>query len=335
MEVCSVCVKNSFFSEKYGNVSLCKICSMKILSPAWKNKKYKTNDEVENQKQKVLNLANNNNFVPEVMEGISAFFESKKIEGLIKVFNGHKRQILTVCETYCIIDTTAGFDYMEAEKAYLRLMKNGKRGGSASSNMLDGIINNQTAVNIIGGVVGGIVPGGGILKRQITKAGKNIVKNAVANHLSGGESQVNNRENQIILHVQTGERVIKYTNYDIVKFIEPVGEEEYGFIKLQNSKYEHNSEEDVVFFFSQGTETKKEAGQLYAFIRNEVDEINKALVDSQKLENAAQVQQVAANVQQVNTSIIADELLKFKQLLDMGAINQQEYEEMKKRLLGM
>jgi len=241
MEVCSACVKNSFFPERYGNVSLCKICSMKILSPAWKNKRYKTNDEVENQKQKVLNLANNNNFQPEVMEGISAFFESKKIEGLIKVFNGHKMQILTVCETYCIIDTTAGFDYKEAEKAYMRLMKNRKRGGSASSNMLDGIINNQMAANIIGGVVGGILPGGGILKRQITIAGKNIVANAVANCLSGGESQENNRENRIILNVQTGERVIKYSNYDIVKFMEPVGEEEYGFIKLQNSKYEHNS----------------------------------------------------------------------------------------------
>jgi len=335
MEVCSVCEKNSFFPEKYGNVSLCKICSMKILSPAWKNKKYTTNHEVKNQEQKVLNLANKNNFRPEVMEGISAFFECKKIEDLIKVFNGHQRQILTVCKTYCIIDTTAGFDYMEAEKAYLRLMKNEKRGGSASSDMFGGIINNPMVVNIIGGVVGSIVPGGGILRRQITNVGKNIVKNTVANHRSGGESQGSNGENRIILHVQTGERVIKYANYDIVKFIEPVGEEQYGFIKLQNSKYEHNSEEDVVFLFSQATETKKEAGQLYAFIRNEVDEINKVLVDSQKLENAAHVQQVAANVQQVNTSIIADELLKFKQLLDMGAINQQEYEEMKKRLLGM
>lgn len=335
MQVCSACLKNSFFSEKYGNVSLCKICSMKILSPVWKNKKYTTNYEVENQKQKVLNLANKNNFQPEVMEGITAFFESKKIEGLIKVFNGHKGQVLTVCETYCIIDTAVGFDYKEAEKAYLRLMKNGKRGGSASSDMLDGIINNPMAVNIIGGVFGGIVPSGGKLKSQITNAGKNILKNAVANRLSDGESQGNNRENRITLQVQTGERVIKYTNYDIVKFIEPVGEEEYGFIKLQNSKYEPNSEEDVVFLFSQATETKKEAGQLYAFIRNEVDEINKVLVNTQRRENAAQVQQVAANVQQVNTSIIADELLKFKQLLDMGAINQQEYEEMKKRLLGM
>ena len=34
MEVCSVCVKKSIFPEKYGNVSLCKICSIKILSPA-------------------------------------------------------------------------------------------------------------------------------------------------------------------------------------------------------------------------------------------------------------------------------------------------------------
>lgn len=327
MKVCSACGKNSMFSEEYGNVSLCKICSIKILSPSWKNKEYTTNDEVEKQKQKVHKLANYNNFQSKVMEGLTMYFESKKIEGLIKVFKGHMGQILTVCETYCIIDTEGGFDYKEAEKAYLRLMKNGKRGGSASTDMLEGIINKQMAVNIIGGVVGGILPGG-VLKRKIIEVGKNIVSNAVAKQLGGEESQGNSGENRIVLHVQTGERVIKYTNNDIVKFIEPVGEEEYGFIKLQNSKYKHDSEEDVVFFFGQGTETKKEAGQLYEFIRNKVVEINKVLVDSQKSENPA-------HVQQVNTSSIADELLKFKQLLDMGAITQQEYEEMKKKLLGM
>lgn len=328
MEVCSECGKNSLFPEKYGRIALCKVCAMKILSPTWKNKEYSSNEDVEKQKEKVIKLANTSKFSTDVIEGLSDFFDSKKIKELIKVFDGHRGQVLTVCETYCVINTTGAFDYQKTEKAYLRFMKIGKRGKSAIAGAFDDIINSQMAVGIIGDVIGGSLPGGGAIKRQIKKVGKSFAMNAIAKQIGGGDGQVDYQENKIVMSVHTGERVIKYSDYDHVKFMEPVGEEEYGFIKLQNSKFAYDSDEDVLFFFGSGTDTIKEASQLFGFIKRKVDSINKVMMDSKASEETAKTQQVTA-------SSTADELLKFKQLLDMGAITQEEYDTIKKQLLGL
>ena len=43
-----------------------------------------------------------------------------------------------------------------------------------------------------------------------------------------------------------------------------------------------------------------------------------------------------ANDESINNSIsVADEIKKFKELLDMGAISQEEYESKKKKLLDL
>jgi hypothetical protein len=327
MEICSVCGKKSLMPEKYGDAFLCKICSMKILSPTWKSKEYLSNDEVDKQREKVIKLANFNGFPVEVIEDIGKFFEDKKVDGLITVFHGNRGQTLTVCETHCIIDTTGSFDYKKAEKAYLKLMTSEKRGGNSSLGMLDSVINNQTASGILVDVVGGVLTGG-ILKKQIIKAGKNIAVNAITKQLTG-DNQRGAERKPIVLSIQSGERLVKYSDYDIVKYIEPVGEEEYGFIKFQNSKYVNDSEEDVLFFFGSGSYIKKEASQLYGFIKKRVNDINEVL------ETSISVNEVSVTAQKEPTSSTADEILKFKQLLDMGAISQEEYDVKKKQLLGL
>lgn len=328
MEICSVCGKKSLMPEKYGDAFLCKICSMKILSPTWKSKEYLSNDEVDKQKEKVIKFANAIGFSTEVIEDIAKFFEDKKVDGLIKIFHGHRGQTLTVCETHCIIDTTGSFDYKETEKAYLKLMTTGKRGEKSSLDMLDSVINNQMAAGILGDVVGGMLTGGRTFKKQIMQAGKNIAVNAITKQLTG-DNQRGTERKPIVLSVQSGERLAKYSDYDIIKFIEPVGEEEYGFIKLQNSRYENDSEEDVLFFFGSGSETKKEARQLYEFIKKKVNDINEVLKTSIPVNEASVIAQKAP------ASSTADEILKFKQLLDMGAISPEEYDAKKKQLLGL
>jgi hypothetical protein len=329
MEICNVCGKKSLMPEKYGDIFLCKICSMKIFSPTWRSKEYISNDEVDKQKEKVIKFANASGFSTEVIEGIVKFFKDKKVDGLIKVFHGNRGQTLTVCETHCIIDTTGSFNYKEAEKAYLKLMTPGKRGGNSSLDMLSSVIGTHQTAGILGDVVGGVLTGGSsILKKQIIKAGKNIAVNAITKQLNG-DNQGGTERKPIVLSVQSGERLVKYNDYDIVKFIEPVGEEQYGFIKFQNSKYSNDSEEDVLFFFGIGVDTKKEASQLYQFIKKKVNDINEVLKTSIPVNEAPVIMQKAP------ASSIADEILKFKQLLDMGAISQEEYDGKKKQLLGL
>lgn len=160
------------------------------------------------------------------------------------------------------------------------------------------------------------------------KAGKNIAVNAITKQLTG-DNQRGTERKPIVLSVQSGKRLAKYSDYDIVKFIEPVGEEKYGFIKLQNSKYANDSEEDVLFFFGSLSDTKKEARQLYEFIKKKVNDVNEVLKTS------IPVNEASAGAQKAPVSSTADEILKFKQLLDMGAISQEEYDAKKKQLLGL
>ena len=87
MAVCDVCQKNSVFPEGYGSLTLCKKCSLKLLSPKWKNKVYTTNEKVAEQQQSALRLA------------IKAEFPQKAIEELDEAitdaeFAAKKKQLL-------------------------------------------------------------------------------------------------------------------------------------------------------------------------------------------------------------------------------------------------
>lgn len=322
--------------EEYGNSCLCKICSMKILSPTWKNKEYSTNEEIEKQKEIVMKNAAENGFPTKVINDLADFFTSKKVEGLVKNFDGHSGQKMAVCDSYCIINTTGKFDYKEIEKAYLKLMIPEERGQKPSADMLDGLKTTQKAVDIIGDVVGDILPVKGSLKRQIVKTGKSFALKAISEQLSGGTKAMRG--------VQWGERLVDYGEYQIVKFVEPVGKEAYGFIRLQKSEYEEDSEEDILFFFSSDEDIKNEAKVLYEFIRKRVkvikeeSEISNRAPSSQmgSVQSASQQHGEApeAAVETVSLSV-ADEILKFKQLLDMGAITQEEYDAKKKQLLDL
>ena len=324
MEFCSVCGKRSLMPEKFGNSSLCKICSMKILSPSWKNKEYPTNEEIEKQKEKIIESAKANGFPTKVVLDIADFFESKKIEGLVKKFDGHSGQKLIVCEIYCIINTTDKFDYKEIEKAYLKLMIPEERGQKPSAEMLDGLKTTQKAVDIIGDVVGDILPVKGALKRQIVKTGKSFAIKAISEQLSGGTKAMHG--------VQWGERLVDYEDYNVVKFVEPIGKEEYGFIRLQKEEFVDDSEEDILFFFTSEDETKQDAKEIYEYIKERVKENVELKTSSQ----AAPGQDEAALARCEGAAYsAADEILKFKKLLDMGAITQEEYDAKKKQLLDL
>ena len=52
-EVCSLCGKSSLLFEKYGDVTLCKICALKMRTANWKKEDFHNNGEVEEQKEKV------------------------------------------------------------------------------------------------------------------------------------------------------------------------------------------------------------------------------------------------------------------------------------------
>ena len=100
MDLCDQCGNKSLMPEHYSDVCLCKKCSMKLLSSTWKNKEYDSNEEIDRQMEKVIKLAGKYSYSPKVIEGLSSFFSSKKIDGLYRKFSGGCGQKIIVCSDY-------------------------------------------------------------------------------------------------------------------------------------------------------------------------------------------------------------------------------------------
>ncbi|WP_243423508.1 SHOCT domain-containing protein [Anaerotignum lactatifermentans] len=318
MEICSGCGKKSLMVERYGQVRLCKVCALKVLTPTWKHKEYRTNEEVERQKEKVRMMAEKSGFMPQAIEGLERYFDHLRIEGLVKKLDGGKGQKLVLCEKECMMETTDDFNFKEAEKAY-RKIQSGHRGGGTP---LDEIINSQMAIGILSEVVGSALPGGGLVKNQIKRAGRNLAAQTISGKLMD-ETEQRTEVRSLAYCIRTGERRAEYSQYDRIQYIEPVGEETYGFLLLQNSRRLDDPAEDVIFFFDSSTETKKEANQAYGFIKSR-------LADPMEEEGEEELppQQTAGNT-------LAEEILMYKRLLDLGAITQEEYDAKKKQLLNL
>lgn len=316
MEICSGCGKKSLLTERYGQVRLYKVCALKVLSPTWKHKVYEDNEEVERQKEKVLAMAQKNGLRPQAVEGLGNYFDGFHVEGLVKKLGGKKGQRLILCETECIIETTGDFDYLAAEKAY-RQIQSGRRGGDTP---LEGILDSQIAIGILGEVVGSALPGGGLVKNQIKRAGRNLAAQTISAKLQGNQEQ-RTAGRSLAFSIRTGERRAAYSQYDMIQYAEPVGEETYGFLLLQSSQRLEDPAEDIVFFFGSDEKIKRGAHQAYLFLKSHL-----AVPPEEKEEEIPEPSKANA---------LAAEILMYKQLLDMGAITQEEYEAKKKQLLKL
>ena len=119
--------------------------------------------------------------------------------------------------------------------------------------------------------------------------------------------------------------MIDYHTYTYVER-QKVGEGEIGFLRFVNGKTGGRSNDDVLFFFGEDTTKLDKA---YKVICEGID----AAAQPVSQEVPSPEQQVAS--QPMATSSVADEILKFKQLLDMGAITQEEYDAKKAELLSI
>lgn len=326
MEICSACGNKSLMPERFGDMALCKICALKLLMPSWVNKEYSSNLEVEEQKERVLNLARRNHYPLAVVSKLTVYFENKKINGLVKILKGQEGQDLTVCEDYCILQTKSDFDYVSAERAYNKILS-GERGGDSSLDELGEIMRSPVASGIISGIMRG----------SLTKGIIGGIGRGVAEGLITQDKKTEKR----LLSVYTGERVIKYSEYDIVQCFEPVGQESYGFVIFQKSAWVTDPSKNIVFFFGNNSDLKCEVNQLCEFIQKRINEIREASereeLRKQEYEAAKREQQAEREQQErrLSAEAVTDAILKYKQLLDMGAITEEEFSAKKKQLLGI
>lgn len=114
---------------------------------------------------------------------------------------------------------------------------------------------------------------------------------------------------------------MNYDYYDIVEFqkVLSIGyEDELGYMRFRSSQQPMDEANAVMFFF----DNNYSAEEMYNYICERIE-----LAKKKKIE-------IASKQQQSPYISVADEILKFKKLLDMGAITEEEFLKKKKELLN-
>lgn len=297
MTSCDVCGVSVQTLNPVGHANLCKKCFSKIGKAEWKEDDYSDNKEVEKNRKKILKIAEKQNFPKNVIKGINEHFDSKIQVGLIDTVYGESQK-LKVFETHCILETYGNFDEDEISKRYAKLLRKSRQGV--------GLISNGAAQALVRGVFGG----------GVVKAGMSLATSAVVNAAANAIAP-----DKVSFRAKKGKFTMNYDYYDIVEFqkVLSIGyEDELGYMRFRSSQQPMDEANAVMFFF----DNNYSAEEMYNYICERIE-----LAKKKKIENASKQQQS----QYIS---VADEILKFKKLLDMGAITEEEFLEKKKELLN-
>ena len=304
MLVCDCCGLPVQYRQPLGNANICKDCFGKINTSAWKATEYEDNEAVEKNRKKVLMIASKNNFPPIVVEAINQHFDSKIQKGLLYVIDGGEGQKLKVFVDHCVLITDDNkFDIDTTSVAYAKALKSGQPKES--------LISNSAAKTLARSVLCG-----GIVKAGISLATSAVI-DAAADKYAPEKAK---------FKVTMGSFKINYQTYTYVER-QKVGDCEIGFIRFVNGRTGGRQNDDVLFFFGENTSKLDKA---YKAICEGIDAAAQPVVQELPVAQKPVAQPVTAT-----SSSVADEILKFKQLLDMGAITQEEYDAKKRELLGL
>ena len=296
MRKCDCCGQPVQHIQALGKSKICNQCFSKINTSAWKEVEYEQNEDVEKNRQKLLKTASKNGFPPIIVDEINAHFDKKLQKGLICILDGNNGQKLKVYKTHCILLTTGDFDAEKASKAYGRILK--------SSQPKANLISNSDAKALAHSVLRG-----GVVKTGV-KLATSVFIDMAADAIVPEKS---------LFKVVSGNFRIDYRVFDYVEYHRR-GENEVGYIRFVYKSSNGHGAEDIVFFFENDN---KKIANAYEKIRSCIDATCKSHYDNDESLPPPKKSQVS----------VADEILKFKQLLDMGAITQKEFERKKKELL--
>ena len=373
MAKCDVCGKASLLPEKFGEVNICKVCFMKVNGPFWK-RQYAKNEDAEKQRCKALETAHKQNFPQPVISAINGFFMEQinamqKCDACGQTVSalqslGEARLCNNCHGKICNNEAWKEEDYSdnkEVEENRKKVLKIATKHGFPAS-VVDGInkhfdshiqvglidtvygesqelkvFENRCVLETYGnfddeemskryarlirkGSHGGLISNNvakavvhGVMGGGLVKAGMSLAKSAIVDMAVDAIAP-----DRTAFKVRKGKVTLDYSIYDIVEFqrVLSIGfEDELGYMRFKCSQQATN---DVIFFFT----NNYAAEEMYTYICNRIDAIKK-----KQLEKATR--------QPKEHTSAADELLKFKQLLDMGAITQEEYDAKKKQLLGL
>ena len=299
---CECCGQMVMTLQDFGTAKICKQCFGKINTSSWKQNEYDDNETVEVNRRKTLEIATMNNFTQDVICEINRHFDTKIQQGLLFTISSNMGQKLKIFDTYCILKTTDSFDVEAMSIAYAKAQKN--------SQPKEGFLSNGTVKSLARGVMTG-----GILMAGINLATSTAI-NAAADKYVPEKSG---------FKAVKGSYRINYADYKHVDY-QPCRGEDIGFIRFKRSLSEENGRDEIVFFFK--SNNKK--------YENGYNKICECISNEQHLKyvTSHEAPQKVEQVKPTFVGSVADEILKFKNLLDQGIITQEEFDRKKNELLG-
>ena len=338
MAKCDVCAKSTLLPERFGTVNVCRLCFIKANGPLWK-RSYERYDDAEKHRLWALEKMQKHNFPKPATVAVNEFFTSQMNAMLRCDCCGHPVQHLraigkaNICkQCFEKINTSAWketeYEDNEAvEKNRQKMLKLASKKGFPPI-VVDGInahFDAKLQPGLVCSVDGGLGQRLKVYETQcqlITKDSfhtKKITEAYIA-ALQADVAAVPDTASRetCLFKVAKGDFKIDYTVYSDAHY-QQCGSNDLGYIRLICSDADGRRSEDIVFFFKSDD---KKIDAAYRAIARGIERSKSAADEAPTAPNPPAPARSAA-----------DEILKFKNLLDIGAITQDEFDEKKAELL--
>lgn len=330
MVKCIACGKSVLLSTDFGNHSLCKTCASKVNASAWKNRDVASIGELITNKNNALLLANQNGFSGDAVSAIEKYFDAYINAGYVTTINGKVGQVLKVFGEYCIIDTKN-----EEKKSELASLFYYFTDDDEDDEEDDRSIFEKEKDSIVKGLLTG----------KIVQTGIGLAASAVID--TQGKEKADERKSRERRKKREKMIVVGEERINLVDFSQVdtylIPDTAKGYLRFIPKGVAPNDYFACTYFFFNAS-NPFERKKIKAHMDSVRDMLNKKIVTiakaQEKLAMETRMAQEATarnnmSVETVNNKDAFEEIRKYKGLLDEGIITEEEFNKMKKELLGL
>lgn len=330
MVKCVACGKNTLLSTDFGNVSLCKNCASKVNVTAWKNRDVSSIGELVTNKNNALQLATGNGFSSEAVNAIEKYFDSYINAGYVTTINGKVGQTLKIFGDYCIIDTKN-----EEKKSELASLFYYFTDDDEDDEEDDRTIFEKEKDSIVKGLLTGK-----IVQTGIGLAASAVIDTQEKEKADERRSRERRKKREKLIVV--GEDKINLKDFGHVDtYLIP--DTSKGYIRFIPKGVTANEYYACTYFFfnvSNPFERKK----IKAHMDSIRDILNEKILSIEKEQEKAAIEARMSQKMSAKSNMKVDrnsdkdafeEIRKYKGLLDEGIITEDEFNKVKRELLGL
>ena len=327
---CVACGKSALLSTDFGNVSLCKNCASKVNIATWKNRDVSSVGELVANKNNALQLAVSNGFSSDAINAIEKYFDSYINVGYITTINGKAGQTLKIFGDYCIIDTKNEEKKSELANLFYYFTDDDENDEEDNRTIFE-----KEKDSIVKGLLTGK-----IVQTGIGLAASAVIDTQEKEKAEERRSRERRKKREKLIVV--GEEKISLKDFGHVDtYLIPNTSK--GYIRFIPKGVTANEYYECTYFFF-NVSNLFERKKIKVHMDSVRDMLNEKILSIDKVQEKAAIEakksqeRMAQNNVEVARNSDKDafeEIRKYKGLFDEGIITEDEFNKMKKELLGL